>query len=270
MKTTRIKISDSIKRGRKYYFLTLCTSCGIEKEIRSDNINQKCKCQTSKVGEKFGLLTVMEDACKRYTDGSIVWLCKCDCGNTVEVPSCNLTAENTQSCGCLHTGAYARKHGMSKTKFYGVWYGMRARCKYPNHISYKNYGGKGVTVCDEWSDFEMFYEDMYESYQKHKESNERTTIDRIDSCGNYEPSNCRWTSYKEQANNKREAVEHIPDEDKDDVSFLIGETDGIRITPSIWRSNKCSSCEGRGCQNCHYTGYSNIWTDGITTSNIKP
>jgi hypothetical protein len=90
------------------------------------------------------------------------------------------------------------KHGMRHTRIYNIWRAMRQRCSNPKCINYKNYGGKGVQVCTEWEDFQTFYDwAMLNGYAEY------LTIDRVDVNGNYEPSNCRWVSYKVQANNKR-------------------------------------------------------------------
>lgn len=88
-------------------------------------------------------------------------------------------------------GAVQKTHGMSETKIYNVWLGMRRRCKNPNDAKYKNYGGRGIIVCDRWQSFENFYEDMGDSYQ------EGLTIERVDVNGNYEPTNCTWITRKE-------------------------------------------------------------------------
>lgn len=162
-------------------------------------------------GQKFGRLTVIEKAGSSDSHG-ILWRCKCDCGNVCEVRAYYLKTGGTRSCGCLRSEASAEKarrmgeanvkHGQSRRNkthplFY-VWYTMKARCKYPNHISYPNYGARGITVCDEWQEFESFYEwAMANGYKKGLE------IDRIDCEGNYEPSNCRFVTRIENSRNKR-------------------------------------------------------------------
>lgn len=149
-------------------------------------------------GTVFGRLTVIGEA--DSIKGNATWLCQCECGNQVTVLAYRLRAGHTQSCGCLHEEnlrTSVTTHGMSKTPIYIIWKSMKARCLSPRDKSYKDYGGRGITVCDEWKDsFETFYADMGECPEGH-------SLDRIDVNGNYEPSNCRWATSIEQNRNRR-------------------------------------------------------------------
>ena len=145
------------------------------------------------IGKKFNMLTVLEELPERK-HGSRVYRCKCDCGNIKDVRKDMLKNGHVKSCGCLHT-----KHGKRNTKIYRVFSEMKQRCYNKNHKDYKNYGGRGIAVCDEWKDdFMNFYNwAMSNNYQ------EGLSIDRINNDGNYEPDNCRWTDRKTQSNNRR-------------------------------------------------------------------
>lgn len=153
--------------------------------------------------KKFGKLTVLEKTGNRKC-GCIIWKCKCDCENFVEVIGSSLTRGNTKSCGCLVSEKLSErnyKHGYSErgkvSSTYDVWSSMRKRCLNPNHPAFHNYGGRGITICERWIEsFESFLEDK-------DERPDGMSLDRIDNDGNYTPENTRWTSFLKQSRNRR-------------------------------------------------------------------
>ncbi len=154
-------------------------------------------------GQRFGKLTVLERAGAK--GHHTTWLCKCDCGNAVTVSRGNLLNGHCKSCGCLkHRPAVNRTHGQSKTRLYYVWRNMLNRCYNDKLRDYPNYGGRGITVCDEWKDnFQAFSEWAFSNGYDPAARRGEYTLDRKDTNGNYEPSNCRWVTETVQANNKR-------------------------------------------------------------------
>ena len=146
------------------------------------------------IGDKYGRLTVV--ALDRVQNKKAYWKCVCDCGLSVVASGNNLRSGNTKSCGCLRRETAASQgkantvHGNShenRTRLYTIWCGMRQRCNNPNRDAYQWYGSKGVTICDEWNDFEMF-----KKWALSTGYTDDLTIDRIDANKGYNPDNCQW------------------------------------------------------------------------------
>jgi hypothetical protein len=145
-----------------------------------------------RTGQVFGRLTVTEQA-GRDKLKKVLWRCRCECGNETVVVSGSLVTGNTTSCGC-EGGNF--KHGGTGKGSYNTWRAMIRRCTIPTDKDYPRYGGKGVTVCSAWIEYEQFAKDMGEPQGDE-------TLDRINVYGNYEPSNCRWAGVQTQNRNIR-------------------------------------------------------------------
>lgn len=180
-----------------------------------DKQKQKVKVRKDLTGKVFGMLTVIEQAedwiCK---DGvhRAVWKCRCSCENQtiINVAQISLKSGLTVSCGCFGKEKRRKaltKHDKTNTRLFRVWNNIKRRCYTKTDPSYKYYGERGIKICDDWlSSFQSFYDWAYANGYDENAKKGQCTIDRINVNGDYEPSNCRWVSMKEQNKNKRNSV----------------------------------------------------------------
>lgn len=182
---------------------------------------------TEVIGSRFGRLVVSDVGREK---GRVVYYCTCDCGKQKVVRREHLLRGRTLSCGCYHaevTSRISKTHGMKNTRLYRCWRNMKTRCYNPSYIEYIRYGGRGISVCEEWQAFEPFYEwAMKSGYEN------GLSIDRIDNNGNYCPDNCKWSTNREQSLNRSSnafltyngVTKHVSEWDKD-----IGATKSGRV-----------------------------------------
>lgn len=151
--------------------------------------------------KRFGRLEVLEITNEKTSNGCYKWKCKCDCGNIIITNGASLRRGKKNSCGCLmieHQKTQYYKHGHTGERMFNIWRKIKSRCLSKNCVDYKNYGGRGITICNEWLDFINFY-----NWSTKNGYSDILEIDRINNDGNYEPNNCRWVDRYIQANNKR-------------------------------------------------------------------
>lgn len=220
--------------------LWLCRcECGKEVVVRGNSLqagsSRSCGCLVKDTrsspamdltGTVYGRLTAIEPTDGRIAAGSVIWLCRCECGNEVMVPTNRLRSGNTRSCGCLFADSHFRKHGMSYSVEYKTWQAMKSRCQDSNNGRFSDYGGRGITVCERWLEsFENFFEDMGLRPGK------GYSIERRDNDAGYSPENCHWaTDVEQRANQRARTTNAETDVLKAEVAALRAEIDRLRAS----------------------------------------
>ena len=181
------------------------------------------------IGQKFGRLTVI-DSCRK--SGQTHWVLQCDCGNTVTKLAKSVKVGHYISCGCK--SREVSQNAVTRERLYHIWQGMKSRCLYTKNLRYKNYGGRGISICNEWlNDYTAFREWAYKNGWTEdipEDHNDSLSIERINVNGNYEPTNCCFIPFREQAKNKRPYSERDKIKTKKDYEMIEinGETKSLR------------------------------------------
>lgn len=228
---------EIIKYEKQKGMKVKCLLCG---EYKTRSLNklrngtaEKCLCQFDYgkykgeewVGKRYGHLTITGYSDRHFD-------CVCDCGNATHVKPTFLFDGSVKTCGaeCKYHLENCITHGMSRERLYNIWKGMHARCYNKRSVGYKTYGGRGISICDEWR------EDLFafvEWAKKHGYADD-LTIDRIDPNGNYEPSNCRWATWEEQANNQNPKWTFTPRHSWKKKKVKTVEIDGVSKSIDEW------------------------------------
>lgn len=204
---------DEEKKDSNHRVFWICQcDCGNIVSIPSQNLRRgytkSCGCMKRNdiTGKRFGRWTVIK---KDKKIGRIqTYFCQCDCGNTSIIPQSNLTTGKTKSCGCLQKELLSKrvkKHGMRNSRLYDIHANMKSRCYNKNNPRYASYGGRGISICDEWLNPNSGFENFHNWAMANGYSDE-LTIDRMNVNGDYCPDNCRWSDQETQKNNQRKTV----------------------------------------------------------------
>lgn len=230
MKFGRLTVLNRVKNNKDGRTMWRCMcDCGNERIVMGKCLRnghtKSCGCLSremasynsliDRTGEKYGLLTVLhrgQDYISPNGKRYVRWVCRCECGNVTEVCAFDLASGHTKSCGCKKSIAASithTKHGGRKDRLYKVLSNMKNRCYNEKSKDYKYYGGRGITICDEWlSSYSKFKEWAYMHGYDDSACSGECTIDRIDVNGNYEPNNCRWVSMDVQSKNRRNVIKN--------------------------------------------------------------